>query len=49
MAYSGDGILEAVWMPEKKFVWAVQWHPEAFWEYKDMNQELFERLVAAAR
>ena len=49
MAYSTDGILEAVWMPEKPFVWAVQWHPEAFWEQKSMHQELFDRLVAAAK
>ena len=49
MAYSTDGILEAVWMPEKPFVWAVQWHPEAFWEQKSMHQELFDRFVAAAK
>ena len=25
---SSDGLIEAVWMPEKRFVMAVQWHPE---------------------
>lgn len=49
MAYAADGIIEAAWMPEKKFVWAVQWHPEAFWEEEGMNLELFRRLVEAAR
>lgn len=49
MAYAPDGLIEAVYMPEKRFVWAVQWHPEAFWEDGGMNQELFEQLVTAAK
>ena len=49
MAYASDGILEAVWMPEKDFVWAVQWHPEAFWEEEGGNLELFRKLVEAAK
>ena len=49
MAYAADGIVEAAWMPEKRFVWAVQWHPEAFWEEEGMNVELFGALVAAAK
>lgn len=48
MAYAGDGLIEAVWMPEKKFVWAVQWHPEAFWADGGGNFELFVQLVKAA-
>ncbi len=28
MAEAPDGIVEAVYMPQKRFVWAVQWHPE---------------------
>ncbi|MBR2990608.1 MAG: gamma-glutamyl-gamma-aminobutyrate hydrolase family protein [Solobacterium sp.] len=28
MAVSEDGITEGVYRPDKKFVWAVQWHPE---------------------
>lgn len=49
MGYSADGIIEAVRMPEKRFVWAVQWHPEAFWEEDGMHLELFRMLVNAAR
>ena len=49
MAYASDGIVEAAWMPEKRFVWAVQWHPEAFWEEEGMNIELFHALVEAAK
>ena len=28
MAVAGDGVVEAVFAPEKRFVWGVQWHPE---------------------
>ena len=28
MAAAPDGIIEAVYEPGKRFVWAVQWHPE---------------------
>ena len=49
MAYADDGIIEAVWMPQKRFVWAVQWHPEAFWEEEGLHLELFKKLVEAAR
>lgn len=49
MAYAPDGIIEAVYMPDRRFVWAVQWHPEAFWEEEGANRELFERFVEAAK
>ena len=49
MAYAADGIVEAVRMPEKRFVWAVQWHPEAFWEEDGLNIELFRSFVEAAK
>ena len=49
MAYSSDDIIEAVRMPEKRFVWAVQWHTEAFWEEEGLNLELFRKLVEATK
>ena len=48
MAYAADGIIEAVRMPEKRFVWAVQWHPEAYWEEEGLHLALFRKLVEAA-
>lgn len=48
MAWSEDGVVEAAWMPEKKFVWAVQWHPEAYWEEEGANLALFRELVKNA-
>lgn len=35
-AYSDDGLIEAVEMPNKRFVVGVQWHPEKMFRY-DMN------------
>jgi len=28
MALADDGLVEAVYMPDRPYVWAVQWHPE---------------------
>lgn len=32
MATAPDGVLEAVYAPEKRFLWGIQWHPEYFWK-----------------
>lgn len=45
MAVSEDGLIEAVEMPDRRFVWAVQWHPE-FNYLKDENSlKIFEEFV----
>jgi putative glutamine amidotransferase len=46
MAAAEDGLAEAVWMPEKHFVWAVQWHPEFALDSGD-SRGLFSALVRA--
>lgn len=28
MAISEDGLIEAIYHPDKKYLWAIQWHPE---------------------
>ena len=28
MAFSEDGLIEAIYQPDKKYLWAIQWHPE---------------------
>lgn len=38
MAYSEDHLIEGIYHPYKKFVWAVQWHPE-FLYLKDSNSQ----------
>ena len=48
MAVAGDGLIEGVYMPEKRFVWAVQWHPELTLDDR-YSCRLFEALVQAGR
>ncbi len=49
MAISEDGIVEAVYMPDRRFVWAVQWHPEWFFEENADSAALIQAFVDAAR
>jgi len=44
-----DGVIEAMEMPDRRFVIGVQWHPESFWDQPQGFQPLFEALLAAAR
>ena len=47
MAVSQDGIVEALYKPDQRFFWAVQWHPE-FSFRKDVNsRKIFEAFVDA--
>lgn len=49
MAAAPDGLAEALWMPGKRFVWAVQWHPE-FSYYADANsRKIFQAFVDSMR
>jgi len=45
-ALSADDLIEAVYMPDKKFVWAVQWHPEFFGTDTVVNERLFKAFIA---
>lgn len=49
MAYSEDGLVEAVYMPEQKFVAAVQWHPEFNYQKEETSKILFKKFVEACR
>jgi len=49
MAEAPDGVVEAVWAPRKRFVWAVQWHPE-FSYYTDANsRKIFNAFVESMK
>lgn len=48
MARSLDGITEAVYAPEKKYVWAVQWHPEFSYLKDDSSRKIFWSFMEAA-
>lgn len=44
-AYSEDGLIEAIEMPNKKFVVGVQWHPEKLIEFDNNANQLFDAFV----
>ena len=45
MAVSEDGLVEAVEMPDKRFVWAVQWHPEFNFSKDENSLKIFEEFI----
>lgn len=47
-AYSPDGVVEALEMPDKKFVLSVQWHPEDLYSDDAAMKQLFRAFVEAA-
>lgn len=49
MAESEDGLVETVCMPEKTYVWAVQWHPELSYQTDKYSRKIFESFVAACK
>lgn len=48
MALSPDGLIEAVYASEKRFYWAVQWHPERLYTKDEYNRKLFAAFADAA-
>ena len=47
MAVSEDGLVEAVYMPELRFLWAVQWHPEFSYKTDDNSKKIFKAFIEA--
>lgn len=47
MARSEDGLVEAVYAPDKRFFWALQWHPEMSLEVSPASPRIFSAFVAA--
>ena len=45
MAVSEDGIIEAVEMPGRKFIWAFQWHPEFSHKTDENSRMIFKKFV----
>ena len=44
-----DGVVEGLERPASRFVVAVQWHPESFWDRPDSFQRLFDAHAEACR
>jgi putative glutamine amidotransferase len=47
MACSPDGLVEAVHMPGRRFVWAVQWHPEFSYKTDENSRKILRAFVDA--
>ena len=47
MAISPDGLTEAAYMPGKRFVWAVQWHPEFSYKTDPYSRKIFRAFIEA--
>ena len=47
MAVSPDGLIEAVFMEGKTYLWAVQWHPEFSFRTDPYSRMIFDSFVKA--
>ena len=49
VAFSPDGLIEAVEDSAGRFVIGVQWHPERGWKEDDLSRRLFSTFIEQAR
>lgn len=48
-AYSEDGIIESIHIPNHKFALGVQWHPETMLEYNKNMKKIFDAFIESAK
>lgn len=48
-AKAEDGLTEAVYIPGKRFIMAVQWHPEFIYKADNSNFELFVEFIKSCK
>lgn len=48
MAAAKDGIVEALYLPGHRFLWAVQWHPEFSYQKDGNSRRIFSAFIDAA-
>lgn len=49
LAYSEDGLIEAIRLPGKRFFLGVQWHPELLYETDEATKTLLHAFLESAR
>lgn len=49
MAVSTDGLTEGIYMPNKQFVWGIQWHPEFSYKKSEYSRKILEAFIEAAK
>ena len=45
MAVSSDSLTEALYMPGRKFLWAVRWHPEFSFRNDENSRRIFSAFI----
>ncbi|MDD5921767.1 MAG: gamma-glutamyl-gamma-aminobutyrate hydrolase family protein [Eubacteriales bacterium] len=45
MAHSEDGLTEAFYRPDSRFLWAVQWHPEMYFKADENSRKILRAFV----
>lgn len=45
MAVSEDGLIEGIYMPSRKFIAGVQWHPEFSYDVDENSRKLINAFV----
>lgn len=49
MATSEDGLVEAVYVPYKQFIWGIQWHPEFSCMTDESSRDIFSEFIQRAK
>lgn len=49
MAVAPDGVVEALYAPDRHFLWAVQWHPEFSYRTDANSRKIFGAFVSAMK
>lgn len=49
LAYSDDGLIEAIYMPSRRFVLGVQWHPEKLFDGNENSACVLKAFVDRCR
>lgn len=49
MAVSEDGLIEAIYLPDYRFVWGVQWHPELSYRADAGSRAIFRAFARTAK
>ena len=49
MAISEDGLIEVLYSPDYRFLWAVQWHPEFSFQNDNNSMYIFNAFVDAMK
>lgn len=49
MASAPDGIIEGIYLPNRKFVWGIQWHPEFSYHKDENSTKILAAFLNAAK